>query len=473
MDPKNTLKDQLEDYLPQIRKVVQRIAKDDRIVDDIAQECCVRIIEKEKLWDGNTNKITQWINMVTKNLTIRKVSKHRKEQAKTHPLYNEGSTVLPEDEKFSEDHIKWVLLQFDHLSKRQKEILQMRYFKNMSLTDIGEELDITPQTASIHMKRAIDKLKQRAKFQGLMSLVLPFKWLSDRAVDFFSLEWISKTAIVTLSLTGTLYIGNRIYQSETAPLKSNSKALQNLTTPAMTNDIETRKIAEEKAFNQELSDYTLVDEEVFKKNIEKKRIKKPTPPAEVLALLDWLRSLDNTRFGRLKAKHLLRLEKLQFKDLVFEQKDLAKLQILPTLNELVFLNTNLDPIGLQLVNQIDSLESLTIKPHDQKRLSIKFMNTLCANQKLKQVSLIGLTLSKQEMTKISQLDQLRNLKLKNCRFPDGHLESLGKLKNLNHLEIFKSKSLNLEKVEQLQLKLPHCKITFNEKKETKTSDKVR
>ena len=70
MNSQTLLKDNLEEYLPRIRRIVQAIARDEGVVDDITQECCVRIIEKEKLWREKPRKINQWINALTRNLTI-------------------------------------------------------------------------------------------------------------------------------------------------------------------------------------------------------------------------------------------------------------------------------------------------------------------------------------------------------------------------------------------------------------------
>ena len=43
----------LVDHLPKIRSLIYRISRDQGVVDDITQECCARIIEKEKLYKGD------------------------------------------------------------------------------------------------------------------------------------------------------------------------------------------------------------------------------------------------------------------------------------------------------------------------------------------------------------------------------------------------------------------------------------
>jgi len=56
--------DNLDKHQRQIRNIVYRVAKEEGVVDDITQECCLKIIERKHLWDGNRSKLVQWINAV-------------------------------------------------------------------------------------------------------------------------------------------------------------------------------------------------------------------------------------------------------------------------------------------------------------------------------------------------------------------------------------------------------------------------
>ena len=78
----------LNEYLPRMRRVIQRIAKDEYLVDDIMQECCIRIIQKENLC-RNEGKVNAWINTAVRNLTLDHMSRKRWERSR--------SERLPED----------------------------------------------------------------------------------------------------------------------------------------------------------------------------------------------------------------------------------------------------------------------------------------------------------------------------------------------------------------------------------------
>jgi len=48
MNSNGALREVFVGHVPKLRKIVSRIVKQEGIVDDIAQEACIRIIEKEK-----------------------------------------------------------------------------------------------------------------------------------------------------------------------------------------------------------------------------------------------------------------------------------------------------------------------------------------------------------------------------------------------------------------------------------------
>lgn len=109
METDNTVRNNLVDHLPHIRKIVQRISKSGKDIDDITQECCARIIEKEELWSGNKKTLLQWMNAVTRNMVFEKLRLKKKEKSLGQQTLIEESVVTAEEEHYPEDEIKWVL----------------------------------------------------------------------------------------------------------------------------------------------------------------------------------------------------------------------------------------------------------------------------------------------------------------------------------------------------------------------------
>lgn len=174
---KTNMSDQLEGHLPKIRKIIFRIVRDSRVVDDLSQECCVRIIENEKMWSGKKGSLLNWMNGVARNTALTKFSKKSKKVDLTMPFDETLTDDVDKSEgEVSEDKIKWVCEQFSSLTDKQRQILYMRYMKKMSFIEIAVELNITPQGVGDATRIAIAKLQRRARKEGLLAWLLPWNW---------------------------------------------------------------------------------------------------------------------------------------------------------------------------------------------------------------------------------------------------------------------------------------------------------
>jgi len=160
-----SFEDQLVEHLPQIRKIIYKISGDQRVVDDLSQECCLRIIEKEKLWSGS--KFKQWANAVTRNLTIDLLIRKKKRE-KTSDLIDEKEDPKSCDKQRQlelEDEVNKILKHYDELPSRQREMVNLYYHQNKSVTEIAKELGVSQPAVSIQLSRALKKLKGQQQFK--------------------------------------------------------------------------------------------------------------------------------------------------------------------------------------------------------------------------------------------------------------------------------------------------------------------
>jgi len=202
---RTVVREYLIDHVPKLRSIVYRIAKKEGLVDDITQEVCVRIIEKEKLWSGNKKTLSQWMNTIARNLTKDRLIRDKKESKRQEPL---GEIVSITDEEMpSEKQVKWLLQQLSALSDRQKQILDMKYYKGMTMVNIGNELGITNQAVSQHVTNAISKLQRKARSQGLLNLLLPWKWNYKAVIDLIVLNRVTEVVALMLFLGGVGFGG--------------------------------------------------------------------------------------------------------------------------------------------------------------------------------------------------------------------------------------------------------------------------
>ncbi len=167
------LADQLPEHLDAIRAVVSKISRDVNLIDDLSQDCCARVIEKEALWDKNRGSLKVWLNAIARNLTLDFLKKRKREKEVFAHFYED---TVPPPKQISEEEIRWVLIQFQNLPQPLKEVLHLKYYENLSTVSIAKKLGISQQAVSKRIQKAISILRREASVAGLLSILLPWDW---------------------------------------------------------------------------------------------------------------------------------------------------------------------------------------------------------------------------------------------------------------------------------------------------------
>ena len=159
----------IADLLPRIRRVVAKWAAP-QDVDDLTQECCVRVIQAERLWDPARGSRAAWVQTIARNLTFNhlRLRKQRREKR-----MEAEAAVADEQPEVAADRVRWVLEQFRYLNDEQKELLRLRYFDGMKTEDMAERLGVSQPTVSRRLSSTVEALKRGARTQGLLQRFLP------------------------------------------------------------------------------------------------------------------------------------------------------------------------------------------------------------------------------------------------------------------------------------------------------------
>lgn len=130
--------------------------------DDIAQEAMLAAYGK---WDevGRLDSPAGWVRRVVSNQAASAV-RRRISEAKGLSRLAARQTVseLPEVPAESE----WIWRQVRRLPKRQMQVIALRYYDQLSLSEIAEVLDCTKETANTHLRRARQTLDRRLQNKG-------------------------------------------------------------------------------------------------------------------------------------------------------------------------------------------------------------------------------------------------------------------------------------------------------------------
>jgi len=149
---------------------ILRIVKNEDVANDIFQDTFVKAITTIRQGKYVENgKFQAWISRIAHNLVI---DYFRQEKAENHQSVDVDDANILNKKEFSEDTIEDLLISeqiredvrmlIQHLPELQREVLNMRYYLNMSFKEIAEVTNVSINTALGRMRYAIINLRRLA-----------------------------------------------------------------------------------------------------------------------------------------------------------------------------------------------------------------------------------------------------------------------------------------------------------------------
>lgn len=155
-----------EHYADALFRFVYWKTSDKDVAIDVVQETFT------KTWDyllkGNdVDNIKAFLYRVAGNLVI---DYHRKKKSTSlEYLMANGMDIDAEDTGHEKEILKMEFSQIhellDHLSDRERELITFRYIEDMSISEIAEALQERPNTISVALHRAVEKIKTKVATQ--------------------------------------------------------------------------------------------------------------------------------------------------------------------------------------------------------------------------------------------------------------------------------------------------------------------
>jgi RNA polymerase sigma factor (sigma-70 family) len=129
---------------------------------DATQEAFFRLWQNRDRLDANADP-ARLLYTIVRNLARDRL-RHRAVEQRPHPLLEtphvvQAGPLLAEEGEDTDDLQAVVQRALETLSPRQREIVLLRWKRQLTYEQIGAELGIAPGTVSAHMQRAIGQLK--------------------------------------------------------------------------------------------------------------------------------------------------------------------------------------------------------------------------------------------------------------------------------------------------------------------------
>ena len=154
-------------YEASLYNVVYGVVGNAELARDVTQESFLRAHQFLDRYERDF-RFSTWLFRIGVNLGISKLRRHRLENdvfseagISKHGLDRRTPKVAtPVENMLREERARQVLSGVRELSDRYRKVLLMRYQDGLSCREIGERLDITPNSVSIILHRSKMKLKE-------------------------------------------------------------------------------------------------------------------------------------------------------------------------------------------------------------------------------------------------------------------------------------------------------------------------
>jgi RNA polymerase sigma factor (sigma-70 family) len=153
---------------------INLIVKDRYLAEDLLQESFIKAINTIKAGKYNEEgQFLPWIMRIGHNLAIDTFRRARRYPT---VLMDDGSNIFDtldfavaptEDQRLREDSINKLKSHIQELPERQKEVLIMRAYLDMSFKEIAEATGVSINTALGRMRYALINLKKKMKNNNL------------------------------------------------------------------------------------------------------------------------------------------------------------------------------------------------------------------------------------------------------------------------------------------------------------------
>ncbi len=160
----------LSKYKTKVFTTIYLIVKDRSIAEDLFQEVMIKVVRMIRSGKYNEEgKFLPWVVRIARNLAIdhfRKVQRNPiQHESEDYDIFNtiprsEGSA---EDKIISEENTRYIKELIQQLPDKQREVLIMRSYADLSFKEIASLTDVSINTALGRMRYALLNLKKLAQ----------------------------------------------------------------------------------------------------------------------------------------------------------------------------------------------------------------------------------------------------------------------------------------------------------------------
>ena len=148
-----------DSYASTLLGVIAKIIEDTESAEDLLSEAFVKIVSSFEQYDPSRGRLFTWMINVTRNLCFDKLrSKEFRNQTNNLKLDDATELLVNHTTSFDPSHAELKSLTAK-LDPREKELIDLAYFKGYTHTEISKELSIPLGTVKTRLRKAIRDLR--------------------------------------------------------------------------------------------------------------------------------------------------------------------------------------------------------------------------------------------------------------------------------------------------------------------------
>lgn len=164
------------DYVRGLLKYGRKFSKNEALVEDCVQDLFIELW-KNREGLGMTDSIQRYLLVALRRKIIRQLDRSKKWVSDSEPTDLDFDVEIAVDQPLIEKEIsseRATLLKaaMENLSKRQKEVIYLKYVSGLDYEDIGEVMGLNYQSARNLVSGALKKLKSKLLLTTVISILI-------------------------------------------------------------------------------------------------------------------------------------------------------------------------------------------------------------------------------------------------------------------------------------------------------------
>ena len=150
-------------YISSLLKYGRKFSRNDQVIEDCIQDLFIELW-KNREGLGMTDSIQRYLLVALRRKVIRQLDRSKKWVSDNEPTELDFEVEIAVDQKLialelSDERAAQVKAAMENLSKRQKEVIYLKYVSGLDYEDIGEIMELNYQSVRNLVSKALKKLK--------------------------------------------------------------------------------------------------------------------------------------------------------------------------------------------------------------------------------------------------------------------------------------------------------------------------